>query len=410
MEERPSIDDLLLSDYDYDLPSSHIALHPAEPRDHARLLVYRGGTIRHQRFDALPDNLPPDSLLVFNDTRVIRARLYMRRDSGAQIEILLLRPVDPVDIQQAMQAQGTCSWSCMIGRKKKWKSGEVLSLSLTHEGQPVELQATLADAAQNIVRFAWQPAAIDWAALVAAIGTLPLPPYFHRAATADDLERYQTVYARHDGAVAAPTAGLHFTPAVLARLAAQGIASLHVTLHTGAGTFLPVKTDHVAQHDMHAEQMVVDREQLRRLLAHPQRIAVGTTSMRLLESLYWLGVLLYRTPAACQPDQPFFLPKLAPYAYDAAGLPSADTALQALIGWMEQHAIGRWIGDTQLLILPGYTFRLCRGLITNYHLPQSTLILLVAAFVGPAWRGIYEEALAQGYRFLSYGDSSLLLP
>ncbi|RMG65775.1 MAG: S-adenosylmethionine:tRNA ribosyltransferase-isomerase [Bacteroidetes bacterium] len=401
-------EDIRLADYAYELPDDRIARFPLAERDQSRLLVYAGGGIRHQHFYELPEQLPVGSVLVFNDTKVIRARLFFRRETGALIELLLLHPEAPHELALAMQAQGDVSWSCMIGRKKRWKDGEVLQRTFELEGQSVTLFATLIDRDTNVVAFHWE-GAFTWAELLARLGELPLPPYLNREATEADLETYQTVYAREEGAVAAPTAGLHFTEAVLDRLRAQGMGLEYVTLHVGAGTFLPVKAEHAMDHEMHVEQMIVDRVQLDRLRAALGRlIVVGTTSMRLMESLYWLAHQLWAAPEAADPARPFFLPK--EYPYQPESLPEPAEVLSALADWMDQHGLTRWSGETQLLILPGYRFQMCRGLITNYHLPASTLILLVAAFIGEDWRKVYDTALAEGYRFLSYGDSSLLLP
>lgn len=403
----PRPEDIRLADYTYDLPEDRIARYPLAERDQSRLLVYEAGAMRHASFYALPDLLPPQSVLVFNDTKVIRARLFFRRATGALIELLLLHPETPHEL--AMQATGEVRWSCMIGRKKRWKPGEVLRRTVDLAGSPLTLEARLLDRTTDVVAFSWDRPGLSWASLLAQLGELPLPPYLNRAATAADLETYQTVYAQQEGAVAAPTAGLHFTPALLERLQAQGTGLEYVTLHVGAGTFLPVKATHAMDHEMHVEQIIVDRAQLERLrTAHGRLIAVGTTSMRLLESLYWLGHQAWQAPAQLDPGRPFLLPKDYPYRH-ALLTPPAE-ALAALAAWMDGHGLTRWTGETQLLIVPGYTFRLCRGLITNYHLPASTLILLVAAFIGDDWRQVYQAALDAGYRFLSYGDSSLLLP
>ena len=404
----PRPEDIRLADYAYDLPEDRIARFPLAERDQSRLLVYNRGTLRHQHFYELPALLPPGSVLVFNDTKVIRARLFFRRETGALIELLLLHPETPHELALAMQAQGSVSWSCMIGRKKRWKVGEVLHRTFEVEGTPVTLSATLTDRDANVVHFRWE-GDFTWAELLARLGELPLPPYLNREATEADLTTYQTVYAREEGAVAAPTAGLHFTETVLNQLREQSTGLEYVTLHVGAGTFLPVKAEHAMDHEMHVEQMIVDRAQLDRLRAALGRlIVVGTTSMRLMESLYWLAHQVWAAPETVDPARPFFIPKEYPYQQEA--LPDPAEALAALATWMDAHGLRRWSGETQLLILPSYRFQMCRGLITNYHLPASTLILLVAAFVGEDWRKIYDTALGAGYRFLSYGDSSLLLP
>lgn len=402
--------DIRLSSYQYELPPERIAQAPLAARDQARLLYYRGGQLDHRRFFELPQVLPADSLLLFNDTKVIQARLHFQRATGAQIEVLLLNPVQPIAVEQAMLARGQCQWQCVIGNRKRWKPGEKISLSLTHEGETVEIQAELIDRERNVVAFHWQPADLPFVMILSLAGQLPLPPYLNREATADDLRQYQTVYARQEGAVAAPTAGLHFTDQVLSDLAAAGIERAFVTLHVSAGTFLPVKTDRVMEHPMHAEQMVIERSSVEQLLAHPQGIIpVGTTSLRWLESLYWLGLRLLQGEIL-PPDRGWTIEKEFPYQHAPQALPSHEAALGAVLSYLDQHGLDRTFGDTRLLIVPGYPFRFTRGLITNFHLPETTLILLVAALIGEDWRKVYHSALTEGYRFLSYGDSSLLVP
>ena len=402
--------DVRLSSYQYELPPERIAQAPLAARDRARLLHYQGGQIEHRRFFELPRVLPSDSLLLFNDTKVIQARLPFQRATGAQIEVLLLNPVQPVAVEQAMLARGQGQWQCVIGNRKRWKPGEKITLSLTHEGEAVEIQAELIDRERNVVAFHWKPAAWPFVMILGLAGQVPLPPYLNREATEADLRQYQTVYARQEGAVAAPTAGLHFTDQVLGDLISAGIERAFVTLHVSAGTFLPVKTDRVMEHPMHAEQMIIERSSLERLLAHPHGlIPVGTTSLRWLESLYWLGLRLLQGEAL-PPDQVWTIEKEFPYQHTPAELPSNQAALQAVLSYLDQHGLDRTFGDTRLLIVPGYPFRLTRGLITNFHLPATTLILLVAALIGEDWRQVYQSALAEGYRFLSYGDSSLLIP
>lgn len=407
----PRIDaDIRLSAYQYELPPERIAQEPLAQRDQARLLHYRAGDIGHHHFVDLPQLLPPDSLLLFNDSKVIQARLYFRRATGAQIEVLLLSPVQPVAVEQAMLARGQCQWQCVIGNRKRWKDGEVLTLPLDSPQGPIIVEADLIDRSRNVVALRWQPAELAFVSLLGYAGEVPLPPYLNRAPTPQDIIQYQTVYARQEGAVAAPTAGLHFTPQVLDELATQGIPRAFVTLHVSAGTFLPVKTDRVMDHQMHAEQMIIERDTVAQLLAHPQGIIpVGTTSLRWLESLYWLGVRLHRG-ADLPPDQVWTIEQTEPYALPPGELPPAEAALSAVLAYLDRHGLSRTFGDTCLLIVPGYPFRLTRGLITNFHLPETTLILLVAALIGEDWRRVYEAALAHDYRFLSYGDSSLLLP
>jgi S-adenosylmethionine:tRNA ribosyltransferase-isomerase len=342
---------------------------------------------------------------------VVRARLLAQRPSGGQVELFCLEPVAPHRaLEPALQQTGHATWRCLVGNGRRWKSGPV-QLDFEALGQPATLWAerqAREASGESLVDFRWEPAALPFAEVLRAAGHLPLPPYLHRPDTAQDAVRYQTVYAAREGAVAAPTAGLHFTPEVLAELAARGLASGHVTLHVGAGTFQPVKADTMADHPMHAEPIIVQASLLRQLLAHRAAaagpvIAVGTTSLRTLESLYWLGAAL-----AHDPNAPLEVSQWQPYADGPAVAPSA--ALQALLDYLERTGSAAVEASTRLLIAPGYRFQLVQGLITNFHQPESTLLLLVAALIGPAWRQVYDHALAHGYRFLSYGDSSLLLP
>lgn len=394
-------------DYGYDLPEARIAKHPLEQRDQSRLLFYEQGEIQHKRFYELPTQLPEHAYLFFNNTRVIPARLIFFKETGARIELFLLHPVAPSTvIDEAMQVTGSCTWQCMIGNFKKWKDEQVLQMSLQPGGEQVVLKATIADREQMLIRLEWTPAAMPLVEIVEAAGQVPLPPYLAREATAEDKPRYQTVYSTAAGAVAAPTAGLHFTEAVLAELEARGIGRDFLTLHVSAGTFQPIKAESVTEHPMHAEQMVINRDNLRNLL-DPERmiIATGTTSMRTLESLYWYGVQLLQGG-----DRDFHIAKLYPYQWAGQPLPDRVQAMQAVIQEMEARGLEQLVGETEIFIFPGYTFRVCEGLITNFHQPGSTLVLLIAAFVGEDWRAIYQEALDGDYRFLSYGDSSLLLP
>jgi S-adenosylmethionine:tRNA ribosyltransferase-isomerase len=397
-----------LEDYTYELPNDRIAAFPLDQRDQARLLVYRRGEMEHRVFKDLADYVPAGSLLVFNDTKVIPARLYFRRDTGALVEIFLLQPHQlEQSIHAIMGARGNCTWRCLIGNKKRWKEGEALTQDVFTTAGTVTVRAILADREAQEVYFEWVPAHLRFSELLPQLGEIPLPPYLNRKATDKDKTQYQTVYARKEGAVAAPTAGLHFTDRVLASLVAGGATLDYLTLHVGAGTFQPIKAENVIAHPMHAEQIVFTRGNLERLAGHAGHvIAVGTTSLRALESLYWYGVKLLKGQAGPH----LFVEKLYPYAHDPASLPPAGEVFGAVARYMADAGLEELIGETEILIVPGYPFRVCRGLVTNYHQPGSTLILLVAAFVGDDWRRIYGEALAAGYRFLSYGDSSLLLP
>jgi S-adenosylmethionine:tRNA ribosyltransferase-isomerase len=397
-----------LQDYTFNLPEDRIAVRPVTPRDSSRLLVYRQGNISHHRFYDLPGLLSPDDVLVFNNTRVIPARFHARRPSGGAVEILLMHPHTPAEIASSMLAKGEVTWQCIVGNLKRWKTDEVLEIETP--GQPgLGLTVRLADKAGQLVTFAWQDPSVEFGRIVSQAGQIPLPPYIRRDADKRDREQYQTVYARMDGAVAAPTAGLHFTPELMTRLRGLGIRAEFVTLHVSAGTFLPVKADEISQHTMHAEQMVVHLEDVRRLWkASGRLVAVGTTSLRTLESLLWLGYLLRFSPETFSPDTAFSIPQWIPYEADLSQVKYPPDLLGEVVKFMEKNGLETWVGETQLIIVPGFPFHLAKGLITNYHQPGSTLILLVAAWLGQNWRTVYDAALAHDYRFLSYGDSSLL--
>lgn len=393
-----------LSEYTYDLPDERIARYPVSPRDASKLLVYKDGGIVHRQFHRLAEQLPAESLLVFNDTKVIPARVYFQKPTGATIELLLLSPEAPTRIiNDAMLVTRRSTWTCMIGNKKRWKPAETLINTLLVDGETITLEARYADYEQNMVQLTWYSDA-PFLDIVQALGEIPLPPYLNRDTEAQDTQTYQTVYARQEGAVAAPTAGLHFTDAVLRNLAKKGVEKAFLTLHVGAGTFQPIKVENVREHHMHSEQVVYTRELVEKLLQRVQHIVpVGTTSMRSLESLYWFGVKLLR-----QQTSDFWIEKQYPYQFEEPELPTTAEALRAVLDFLDKKKWDEITGQTEIFIFPGYRFRMCRGLITNYHQPGSTLILLVAAFVGGDWKKIYDEALAQDYRFLSYGDSSLL--
>jgi S-adenosylmethionine:tRNA ribosyltransferase-isomerase len=381
---------LRIQDFHYDLPAARIAPEPLPDRAASRLLVSRAGVLTDKTFRDLPGELPPHTLLIFNDTQVVRARLLAKRPTGGAVELFCLEPVAPHRaLEPALQQTAAATWRCLVGNATLW----------------AERQATEASG-ESLIDFRWEPSSLPFAEVLRAAGHLPLPPYLHRPDTATDAVRYQTVYAAHEGAVAAPTAGLHFTPELLQELTQRGTALGQVTLHVGAGTFQPVKAETMADHPMHAEPIIVQASLLRQLLAHRPHpvIAVGTTSLRTLESLYWLGAGLVH-----QPDQPTLgVAQWQPYENAPSVTP--EQALQALLTYLEQHGSDTLEASTRLLIAPGYQFRLVQGLITNFHQPESTLLLLVSALLGPGWRTVYDHALAHGYRFLSYGDSSLLLP
>lgn len=411
------MNELLLSQYQYNLPDDRIARFPLPQRDSSKLLVYRAGQISHTHFSVLPELLPPGSFLVFNDTKVIPARLHFTRKTGAVIELFLLKPLqadsreEPPPISLAMEATGSVIWQAMVGNRKRWKPMETIQVifptSVPHDGPDViTLTATWHDYDTSAVRLSWEPAELSFAQILQYAGEIPLPPYLKRDATDVDRETYQTVYSKQEGAVAAPTAGLHFTPAVFDSLARQGIKFDYLTLHVGAGTFQPIKTENIRQHLMHTEQVVYTQENIRNILNHLSRIiAVGTTSMRALESLYWMGVKCLRGDA-----NPMQLDQHYAYTIPAEQHPTPEDALNAVLDYLVSIHQESLVAHTGIYITPGYSVKLCQGLITNFHQPGSTLILLVAALLGDDWRRVYEEALQRDYRFLSYGDSSLLLP
>jgi S-adenosylmethionine:tRNA ribosyltransferase-isomerase len=383
---------LNLQDFYYELPESRIAKHPPKERGSSKLLVYKSGVVEHTYFTDIVQQLPEDALLVFNDTKVIPARIILHKPTGARIEIFLLEPLLPSKVhEEVMLARNQCTWKCMIGNAKKWK----LDTSLVNES--LNFKATRSGADE--VTFEWE--GMTFSELLEEIGKIPLPPYIHREIEQEDKDRYQTVYSKLDGAVAAPTAGLHFTHAIMEDLKEKNIPIEYVTLHISAGTFQPIKTDTISEHPMHNEQVWVQKTTIEALLAASKTITVGTTSMRTLESLYWFGVRLHHGM------EDFHIRKEDPYELEAI---DKNRALEYVLEYMDQRDIKLLGGQTEIFLYPGYTFRMCDGIITNFHMPNSTLILLIAAFIGDDWRKVYEEALANDYRFLSYGDSSLLIP
>ncbi len=403
--------DLRLEDFQYELPNEKIAKHPLSQRDQAKLLVYANGKIQDNIFNEITEILPENANLFFNNTKVIPARLQFRKEpnqheQGALIEIFLLNPEIPSHIiSQTMRATAHCVWKCMIGNMKKWKEGTTLRQNISIKGQALVLTAKLINRDEKLVAFEWDGDECHFVEVVEAAGKVPLPPYLRREATSEDKNRYQTVYSQLEGAVAAPTAGLHFTDEILENVRQNGMTTNFLTLHVSAGTFQPIKTRNPEEHPMHNEQIVITKSNLLSLLQPEKKvIAVGTTSMRTLESLYWYGVKLLK-----KGDPRFLIEKLMPYGYHD-NLPDRQEAFEAILQYMHQRNIEQLIGETEIFIFPGYQFRVCQGLVTNFHLPGSTLILLVAAFIGPDWQQIYKYALDNNYRFLSYGDTSLLLP
>ncbi|MCP2042030.1 S-adenosylmethionine:tRNA ribosyltransferase-isomerase [Pontibacter sp. HSC-36F09] len=397
---------LAIKDFVYELPDERIAKFPLPERDQSKLLCYKNRTIADHNFSDLPELLPVGSLLVFNNTKVVQARLIFHKPTGGAVEIFCLEPVKPHrEVQLAMQQTGSCTWKCLVGNNKRWKEG---TLKISFEDGEVTAEREAQQDGHFLIRFTWTPAELTFAEVLERCGRLPLPPYLNRELTPDDRTRYQTIYACNEGAVAAPTAGLHFTDQVMEQLQTKGIDSTFLTLHVGAGTFKPVKADTMEAHEMHAEQLMVSKQVVEQLLQHLGKplIPVGTTSMRSLESLYWLGVLLLQQPDL-RPEE-LHVTQWLPYETNSS--PTATEALQNLLNYMERHQTQHLHASTQIIIAPGYTFKVCNGLVTNFHQPESTLLLLVAALIGEDWKQVYRHALDNNYRFLSYGDSSLLLP
>ena len=399
--------DLELDKFKYDLPESRIARFPLEQRDQSKLLHYNKGVISHHQFREINKLLPEKSLLVFNETKVIPARLTFFKETGAVIEIMLLNPEKPsIDINITMNSNFKVTWECMVKNLRKWKPGQTLSQEVTVNDKILQIKAKLINKEKNSVEISWDNPELTFADILEYSGKVPLPPYLKREPTPIDKPRYQTVYSKNKGAVAAPTAGLHFTNEIINEIRTSNHETDYITLHVSAGTFQPIKEQDVTKHDMHKETVIVSRANLEKVLNNLGNIiAVGTTSMRTLESLYWFG-----TKLILGNDISFFIEKLYPYTKSEVKLPSVIEALSAIIDHMNTLNIDQIQGETQIFILPGYQFRICDGLITNYHMPRSTLMLLVAAFVGDDWKRIYDEALNNEYRFLSYGDSSFLLP
>ena len=411
-----------ISDYQYDLPDERIAKFPIAGRDHSKLLVYNKGEVGEDVFYHLPDYLPKGVLMVFNNTKVIQARMHFRKadangePTGALIEVFLLEPAEPADYEQMFQTTGHCAWYCLVGNLKKWKEGPLtreiriknLDLRVTATRGPVH-------GTSHRIDFQWEvcshlsslTSTISFAEVIDAMGELPIPPYLNRKTQDSDKTTYQTVYSKIKGSVAAPTAGLHFTPEVLADIDAHGIEREELTLHVGAGTFKPVKSEEMEGHEMHTEFISVRRQTIAKLLNHDcQAIAVGTTSVRTLESLYYMGLKVIANPNLTE-DQ-LHVSQWEPY--ETSHAETAVAALEALASWMDARGLEVLHSSTQIIICPGYDYKIVRMLVTNFHQPQSTLLLLVSAFVGGDWHKIYDYALAHDFRFLSYGDSSLLIP
>ena len=396
-----------ISDYNYPLPDERIAKFPIAQRDHSKLLVYRKGKVSHDVFYNLPEYLPKGALMVFNNTKVIQARMHFRKETGALIEVFLLEPAEPSDYELMFQTSEKCSWYCLVGNLKKWKEG-TLRREIEVKGQQIVVSATRGPihGTSHRIDFEWT-GGISFAEVIDAMGELPIPPYLNRETQESDKTTYQTVYSKIKGSVAAPTAGLHFTPEVLAAVDAHGIEREELTLHVGAGTFKPVKSEEIQGHEMHTEYISVRRDTIRKLIAHDGcAIAVGTTSVRTLESLYYMGLKVMQNPDAAEED--LHVNQWEPYS-EVREVPTVE-ALTALGDWMDAHGLEVLHSSTQIIIAPGYEYHIVKMLVTNFHQPQSTLLLLVSAFVKGDWHKIYDYALANDFRFLSYGDSSLLIP
>lgn len=401
MEVNPQ--DIRIADYTYRLPEDQIAAFPLPKRDDSKLLVYKSGNILDDWFFNLPAHLPPNTTLVVNNTKVIEARLLFRKPTGGVIEIFCLEPHNDT-MEQALHSTASCAWHCLVGGASKWKPGQILEKELPGGGK-LTARYIGKEPDHFIIGFNWEPAHYAFAEVLHHTGAIPLPPYIKRAAQTEDSTRYQTVFARQEGSVAAPTAALHFTEATFAALKEKGIHTCPVTLHVGAGTFKPVKTETIAGHHMHAEHFQVSQQTLRTLIQASNIVAVGTTSLRTLESLHWIGVKLLH--GKYEAEEEMELEQWECYELERLNI-SYRESLKGLLHHLEQKGQELLFCRTSLIIVPGYSFRSATALVTNFHQPQSTLLLLVAAFIGADWRKVYDHALKNGYRFLSYGDSSLL--
>ena len=413
-----------ISDYNYDLPDSRIAKFPVSPRDTSKLLVYRHGEISDDIFYNLPKYLPQKSLMVFNNTKVIQARMHFRKETGALIEVFLMEPAAPTDYELMFQTRGECSWLCMVGNLKKWKEGSLVR-TFDVAGSTINFKATMrrdiidakSGGTNYWVDFAWDNPQVSFAEILDAVGELPIPPYLNRETQDSDKTTYQTVYSKIKGSVAAPTAGLHFTDKVLAAIDAAGVRREELTLHVGAGTFKPVKSEEIDGHTMHTEYVCVRRDTLQTLLDYDCcAIAVGTTSVRTLESLYYMGVKLEANPDAAEEDlhvcqwEPYEKADGTPVGGNLIDGVTPQKAISNIIAWLDKNNLKTLHSSTQIIIAPGYEYKIVKVLVTNFHQPQSTLLLLVSAFLKGDWHNVYDYALSHDFRFLSYGDSSILIP
>lgn len=401
---------LSISDFIYNLPFDRIAKYPLEERDSSKLLVFKDREITESVYRNLDEFLSDETLLIFNNTKVVEARLLFEKPTGGVIEIFCLEPGEQyADITSAMMSTGKVNWKCLIGGASKWKHGSTLKKIMSRNEGEIVLEAAIVHRLPDcfVVELTWQPEELSFAEMLHLAGIIPLPPYLHRNAEEEDKTRYQTIYARHDGSVAAPTAGLHFTERVFKKLAAKNIHKEFVTLHVGAGTFKPVKSERIAEHEMHAEFIDVSADTIQNLIKYLDKtiVAVGTTSLRTIESLYWMGAKLMTQPGATIDE--ISIGQWDPYELGQDSI-SAKNALTSLHQWMVKNQLTRLITKTQILIAPGYHLKVAKGIITNFHQPQSTLLLLIAAIIGDEWKKIYEYALNNDFRFLSYGDGCLL--
>lgn len=392
-----------IEDYNYDLPEEQIAKYPLISREDSKLLIYRKGHIKTDQFKNVLEHLPSGSYLLFNDTKVIAARLYFYKTTGALIELFLLEPRQPSrEMNKALEAKGTCTWECVIGNKKRWKSEQKLVINYSVDNRHFHLSAEYVDFEKNLVKFIWNENH-SFAEIIENIGHVPIPPYLKRSDELLDKNRYQTVYSQNKGAVAAPTAGLHFTGNIISSLHSKNIKHGFATLHVSAGTFKPVQEQDYRKHHMHNEQIFVPRKTIEDILGYDRVYCVGTTSLRTLESLYWIGAKLLTNKF-----DPFHAEQYVYDQFSSNSLPTAEESLKAVLAEMERCDMDTLNAKTEIFIFPGYSFQLCQGLFTNFHLPKSTLLLLVSAFIGEDWKKIYERAKIENFRFLSYGDTSLL--
>lgn len=396
---------IAINDFDYPLPDERIAKYPLEQRDHSKILKYQNNTIEEHRFYEIASLLPEKTLLVFNNTKVIHARLFFQKSTGSTIEIFCLEPYQ-MPVAQSFEQRESCIWTCFIGNNKKWKDSTI-SRTIHIDGKDIVLTAERLQAIGNAwsIRFSWD-GGVSFAEIINQAGVIPLPPYLHREAVESDKERYQTIYAIHEGSVAAPTAGLHFTKEVFDSLKAKNIDTDYITLHVGAGTFKPVNTPTIGEHEMHVEKIEITQQNIEYILQHLGKpiIPVGTTTVRTIESVYWFGVKLKQNPQLESMD----ILQWDPYELENLNI-SAHEAYRNVLDWMERHNYTNLEGNTQLMIAPGYNYHIINGLITNFHQPKSTLLLLVSALIGKEWRKCYQYALDHDFRFLSYGDSCLFL-